>query len=325
MRLTLVSLGVTTVAASAVQSPGSQADSVLCDRAINQADGALEELVRQLRASTTPEQQARAAFLRGCERWANGRDGPAAAEFEKAARGDATNPVYRFWLGRVYGEQAAGASPLRLPGLAKRIRDNFERAVAMDPDYLDAREGLVEFYLRAPGIAGGSVQKAKQQAGEVAHRSAYRGARISASIARRTKDTASAVRIYEQLAEQFPDSVVSHVDLIALHVAQRQWPAAWRAVERFEAAFPGRPLARYQVGRVASESGERLEQGQQALQTYLALPPRPNEPTHAAAQWRLGMIREKQGDRQSARAHYETALALDAKFVPARDALARLR
>lgn len=307
------------------QSPASQADSRLCDRAINQETGAFDELTRRLQEASAPAQAARAAFFQGCRHWAQGKDGPAAAEFEKAAKTDATNPVYRFWLGRVYGEQAQGASPFRLPGLARRIRDNFERAVAMDPEYLDAREGLVEFFMQAPGIAGGSVEKAKQQAAEITRRSTYRGGMVSAGISRRTKDTTAAIGIYESLIGEYPDSVAPHIRVIDLHHLQRRWRDAWRAVERMEAAFPGRPLARFQVGRIASESGERLEQGEQALMAYLSAPPLPNEPAHVLAHWRLGLIKEKQGDPSAARSHYEAALAGNPRFKPARDALGRLK
>jgi tetratricopeptide (TPR) repeat protein len=39
----------------------------------------------------------------------------------------------------------------------------FEKAIALDPNHVAARIGLSQFYLGAPGIAGGSVAKARAQ------------------------------------------------------------------------------------------------------------------------------------------------------------------
>jgi len=55
--------------------------------------------------------------------------------------------------------------------------------------------------------------------------------------------------------------------------------------------------ALYQFGRVAALSGERIERGMEALRKCLTLPPAQGSPGHEAAQWRLGNLWEKKGDK----------------------------
>ena len=46
----------------------------------------------------------------------------------------------------------------------------FEKAVKLDPNYIDARFGLMEFYLMAPRLMGGGADKAREQAVEIRKR-----------------------------------------------------------------------------------------------------------------------------------------------------------
>jgi tetratricopeptide (TPR) repeat protein len=64
----------------------------------------------------------------------------------------------------MYAEDARDASFFRAPFIAGDIREQFERTVELDPDHLQGRIGLAQFYIQAPGIAGGDIDKALEQA-----------------------------------------------------------------------------------------------------------------------------------------------------------------
>jgi len=51
--------------------------------------------------------------------------------------------------------------------LAPKMKSAWEKAIALDPKNLDARTSLIQYYLQAPGFMGGSVEKAKEVAGQV--------------------------------------------------------------------------------------------------------------------------------------------------------------
>src|SRR5208337_2801204 len=79
---------------------------------------------------------------------------------KKAVSLDPNNSRFHLWLGRVYGEKADRANFVIAAGLAGKVRAEFERAVQLSPDDVDARLDLAEFYAEAPGIVGGGEQKA---------------------------------------------------------------------------------------------------------------------------------------------------------------------
>jgi predicted TPR repeat methyltransferase len=81
------------------------------------------------------------------------------------------------------------------------------------------------------------------------------------------------------------------------------------------------------VGRTAAVSGYQLDRGEKCLRTYIAMPMREDleNPSIAAAHFRLGNILEKKGDTPGARSEYETALKIDPKQKLAREALANLK
>ena len=87
----------------------------------------------------------------------------------KAVSLDPGNSRFHLWLGRVYGEKADRANFLAAAVLAGKVREEFERAVQLNPQDVDARLDLAEFYLSAPGIVGGGEQKAREQARSIAH------------------------------------------------------------------------------------------------------------------------------------------------------------
>lgn len=68
------------------------------------------------------------------------------------------------WLGTTTFESINEAGFFEKMGLADQGFDAYQKALRLDPGRLDARIGLFQFYLNAPGIAGGSVKKAKEQA-----------------------------------------------------------------------------------------------------------------------------------------------------------------
>lgn len=64
----------------------------------------------------------------------------------------------------MYGEDANDASIFRLPSLGSKIRREAETALNINPNHIGARILLANFYFQAPGILGGSYDKAIEQA-----------------------------------------------------------------------------------------------------------------------------------------------------------------
>ena len=234
------------------------------------------------------------------------------------------NAEYHLWLGRAYGHQAMQASVLKQPALARKVRKEFEEASRLDPDNLEARFGLIEFYMRAPGILGGSPKKAGDQAEEVRRRDAMQGYRASGRIAELRKDFDRALAQYDAAARQFPDRTDPLYWTGTLLARQGEYAKASRSTRSSSRRIPPKGKALYQIGRVASLSGQRLERGKECLTLYLRHEPKPDEPSLASAHYRLGLLYEKTGDRDLARREYSAALDLEPSLSDAREALKKV-
>jgi len=214
----------------------------------------------------------------------------AVASAEKAAGLDPKNSEYQRRLGDAYGRSAQKAGLFSKLGFANKCREAYEKAVALDPANLDARNSLVVYYTQAPSIAGGGLDKAHAQAAEISRRDPVRGRPVLASLYVHEKKYAEAFGLYEDVLKESPD------DYAAL----------------------------YQLGRLAAVTGERMERGLATLTRCLALPVPEGQPGPAPVQWRIGNLREKLGDKPAARTAYEAALKADPKFSPAADSLKKL-
>ena len=152
-------------------------------------------------------QSAVAEFKTGRALMDSNKADAAVKAFERAVALDDKNPEYHLWLGNAVGSVAQNASVLRQPFLARRVKAEFERAVQLDPSNIGAREGLVSFYVRAPGVMGGSMARAREQAEAIAKINPMRGHFARASIAVNQKDLATAERELRAAADENPDSL----------------------------------------------------------------------------------------------------------------------
>ena len=202
-----------------------------------------------------------------------------------------TNSDYFADLGDAYSRAIDKAGLLSQMGLARKCQTALEKSVELNPDNLPARNGLVSFYRQAPTFAGGGLSKAYEQAAEIKRRDPVMGAAV-----------------YGQL-----------------YISEKKFDEAFAVFERLLTTHPDNYLALYSIGRTAAQTGTRLDRGEQALRRCLELTPGKGEPGHAAAQWRLGVIAEKRGDRAAARSAYEEALKLDPAFAQARESLVKLK
>lgn len=258
--------------------------------------------------------------------YANGKSGEAVDWFEKAIKAEENSALYHLWLGNALGDEAQHANKLRQPFLARRVKSEFERAVALDPSSIDARKGLIQFYSVAPGIMGGSMERAKAEAAEIGKLNAMRGHLEMGALFDREKKVTAAESSYKAAVDASPDSVLGYYGLGAFYQRQSRWDDAFAIYERLIQMKPAEVVAHYQYGRTAALSGKNLERGERELKSLLDEPPKDFSPVSVAAtNLRLGNIYEKQGKTDLARSAYEQAVKLNPKNEDARKALAALK
>jgi tetratricopeptide (TPR) repeat protein len=206
----------------------------------------------------------------------------------KAVELEPNNAIYLGVFGGTSLQVAARTNSL---SAANKGREAMEKALAIDPAYLEAREGLFQFYERAPWPIGSSA-KAKVQLEE---------------IRKRDPDLATILGVGSQ-------------------TRAKNYPAAFKMCEDVLAKHAENYTALYHYGRTASISGQNLERGLACLQKCLNFePPTPASPSHSHVWQRIGIILEQLNRTADARAAYETALELDSSNQQASAALAKLK
>ena len=249
----------------------------------------------------------------------------AVARGEKAVAADPGNSEAWLWLGRAYGSKAQKASIFSQMGFAKKCKNAFEKSVALDPKSLDARGDLISYYLQAPGIAGGSKEKAKEQAAEIAKLDAVRGHIATGSVLASDKDLAGAEAEYRKAIETEPEGIRGVNALGGFYISQKRWADArtlWQ--KRLETGDRADALPHYQLARIALFSETDLEKGVEHLKAYLAVPALPERPTWADAHWRLGLLYEKLGRKDDAKAELREAVKLNTGHTQAQKDLKRI-
>lgn len=84
----------------------------------------------------------------------------AAEEFEEAISLNEKIADYHFWLAQSCGAEALNSNIFSQLTLAGKIKNEYIKALEIDDKHTMARVGLANYYLRAPGIMGGSIEKA---------------------------------------------------------------------------------------------------------------------------------------------------------------------
>ncbi len=246
------------------------------------------------------------------------------ADCEKAVSLDPDNSQYHLWLGRIYGEKADKSGFMTAAGLARKVRDEFEKAVHLNPKSVDARSDLAEFYLEAPGIVGGGRDKAQAEADSLLRLDPARGHWVNARIAEKKKDFTTAEQEYREAMQASHGSASAWLNLGLFYRHRERWDDMEQALMHVRGAPLDRPDALVDAAEILIHSQRNLPEAVLLLQTYLKSSVKVEQAPAFKVHYLLGTADEKLGDRTSAAAEYRSALDLAQEFQPAQQALQRM-
>ena len=252
------------------------------------------------------------------------QDEKAAELFEQAVKLAPKNAEYHYFLGAAYGELAQKSGMLKMASMAKKTKAAFDKAVALDPNYIDARLALIDYYTVAPGFMGGSQEKALEQAAEIKKRNGIEGHRAYARIYMRQKKNDLARKEYVDGVRENPSSARAHYLLGAYLINEKNWSGSLQELEAALKLDPTYMPTHLRLGQVAALSGQNFARGEESLRKYLGYKPTLHEPGHATAWLLLGMIQEKQGQKDAARASFTNAKKLAPESKEIAEALKRV-
>lgn len=242
--------------------------------------------------------------------------GPLAEKAVKLAPGVAR---YHRQVAEVQGVMAQHAGMFQQLLLAHRFRKEIDTAIALDPRDVQARRDLLEYYLLAPGIAGGDPARADETAAAIAGLDAAEGLLAKARIAEFHKDQTLAHELLRKAAALRPPSFKAvialaefelapeHRDeaaaetaaklaltldptriapyniLAAIYASRGDWTALDTLLESAAREVPDDAAPYYRAAASLLAENRATERAARYLRMYLTEEPEGNEPTAADA------------------------------------------
>lgn len=286
--------------------------------------GRADRAAMALQAVVQAEPQNGAAHLLLCRVYLSEEMGSEAAHECEAAlkNGLDQNSSAQDWAGRAFGMQAEHAGPLAGLKLAGQVRTAFQTAHKLDGRSAPAANDLGEFYVSAPFVVGGGVDKALALADsiqgslpEVAHR-------LRGLVAEKKSDYDAAER--EFIAEaNVTQSPGAWVDLATFYVRQNRPDKGLTAARRSIAVNRELDANVVDAGSTLNDV-HQTAQAAEVLRGYLARGKKSDQAPAFRVHVLLGQLLAQAGDRTGARGEFQQALALASHYAPAKKGLGAL-
>lgn len=123
-----------------------------------------------------------------------------------------------------------------------------------------------------------------------------------------------------------PARIIAYRQLAVLYATTARWGELEKLLKQAQTAVPDNLSPAYQAASVilTANTNTQLSRAEQYLRAYLVQPSEGEEPSHADAHWRLGLILEKQGRRGDAIQELQAAVHEDNSLEGAKKDLKRL-
>ncbi|MDE3166585.1 MAG: hypothetical protein KGN36_12330, partial [Acidobacteriota bacterium] len=213
----------------------------------------------------------------------DGRYKSSVGYLEKAVAEDPRNSGYQDWLGRAYGRRAEEASFLSALPYANKTRAAFERAVALDPTNLEALSDLFEYYLEAPGIVGGGVEKAEAIAARIRTLDEAEYHFCRAQFAAKGRDRRAEEAELRRAMQLAPGQMGRVLDLAGVLYRQGRYAESEELFGLAGQMEPGSPRLMYSRASAYIQAGRNLTVAKALLEQYAEARITPDDPSRPEA------------------------------------------
>ncbi|MBM4161649.1 MAG: tetratricopeptide repeat protein [Ignavibacteria bacterium] len=243
----------------------------------------------------------------------------AVEHLERAVELDGANAEYHYRLGEAYIADFTYASIFRKPFIAARVKAQLEQAVQYDPAAIQYREALIEYYVCAPSILGGSFGRAREQADAIAAVDPYLGTLARARICAEEGEPKNAVTLYKKAIRMHPRGWQAYQRFGIYYLNRRQVEEAIVMFKKYVEVAPINADSYLNLGRAY----ERKRMYNDAITAFQMAFERDQSLTHLV--FRIAQLYEFKGSRREAVQFYQKYLGLVSTGRAADDARTKIR
>jgi tetratricopeptide (TPR) repeat protein len=244
---------------------------------------------------------------------------------EKAVALDGSVGKYHRQLAEALGVKAQHSGMLQQLFLAHRFRKEIDTAIALDPGDIQAKRDLMEFYLLAPGVAGGDKRKAESAAEAIARVDPCAGFSAQVRLAEFRSDKKRAAEFLRKAVEADPHNyrarialaeftadqeeaereakaavgidagqVAGYAVLARVYARRGKWPELDAVLTEAEKQVPDDLVPYYRAAEQLLESHQESPRAERYLLRYLRMESEGNQPTRADTLKKLAQVRAAQ-------------------------------
>ena len=229
-------------------------------------------------------------------------------ELKKLRRSMSDSGDYHFLAGMITVLSMNDASAIRLPFLARRMRNQWNDALEKDPNHELAHLSLLQFHANAPGLVGGDSDKVAEHAARLHELNSIFRFQADIVLATLAEDKEAEEAAWLALFEGQPENLSARFNYIAQRINDAEYAAALTQIHAVLAALDSRDEEQqklkdrvyYQWGKLAAESGTELEHGAKYLQLLLAENRVPEGMQPGWVKYRLAQIFLHQSNHEAA-------------------------
>jgi tetratricopeptide (TPR) repeat protein len=197
---------------------------------------------------------------------------------EQAVAEDPLTSSYYDWLGKAYGRRAEQSIFLKALPYANKTREAFEKAVALDPSNLEALGDLFEYYLQAPGVVGGGMDKAEAVAARIGRLSEAEYHYDRARIAEKHKKFQVVEEELTKAMQLAPGDIGRMIDLARFLSERGRYEESDKLFSMAGQLEPDAPKLMFARAAAYIQGGRNLEDARTLLRQYSESRITPDDP-----------------------------------------------
>jgi tetratricopeptide (TPR) repeat protein len=250
----------------------------------------------------------------------------AVSSLERAVQLAPKNSDYQDWLGKAYGRRAEESMLFSAMSWARKTHRQFEIAVELDPQNMEAQRDLIRFEMNAPGAVGGGDDKAVKHIEALGNLDATQGDLARGEFFATKKRIPEADAVFRKILESGSDRAGVYFEVSDFYRDHSNADKMAEAVGKAEAISPDDRRLKFYKGVLLVVQKRNPGEAETLLKSYIAtVPDNSDFPPHSAAREWLGKLYESLGRFSEAAEAYRQSLSLDPHNKQVEEELKRIQ